>query len=100
MDKIIGYKCNWVCGDVLGHMQKKKTNTLTMMSDDRHNITKIVFTSGLIRLDRQSNRTRLQTTDKSETEKSPRLASANWRISATAHCTHLIINRTKNISWN
>ncbi|MDZ7774946.1 MAG: hypothetical protein U5L09_04680 [Bacteroidales bacterium] len=103
----------------LGHILKKTTDTLTMTSNDRHIKILTDFTTGLTRLDQQCNRTK--TIDNEEKRKSPRFAFL--KISANAHCTHpanpadtplqakvcgksailpthLIINRTKNISWN
>jgi hypothetical protein len=56
-----------------------------MTSNDRHITTKTDFTTGLIQLDLQFNRTR--TTDKAGKIKSPRFAFL--KISANAHCTHL-----------
>ena len=64
--------------------QKKKTDTLTMTSNDRHIVTQTDFITGLTRHEKQCNRTK--TTEKKEKIKSPRFAFL--KISANAHCTH------------
>lgn len=57
----------------------------TFRSNDRHIETQTDLTTGLTRLDRQSNRTEM--TDQKEKIKNPRFAFL--KISTTTHCTHL-----------
>lgn len=68
---------------MLGNMQKKTTEKLTMTSNDKHITIQTDFSTGLTRLDRQYNRTR--TNEKKL--KSPRFAFL--KISASDYLTHL-----------